>query len=98
MNALESEHGFGPGSVGFVFLDHAKDAYLPDLGLMVERGWLRRGAVVVADNVKLPGVPGYRDYMREREGTKWRSTEHDTHAEYQTLLRDLVVESEYLGA
>jgi catechol O-methyltransferase len=97
MGALESEHGFGSGSVDFVFLDHAKEAYLPDLERIVDAGWLHAGSVVVADNVKMPGVPGYREFMSEREGREWRTTEHETHVEYQTLLKDLVLESEYLG-
>ena len=54
-------------------------------------------SVVVADNVKLPGAPAYRAYMREQQGKTWRTVEHDTHVEYQTLLKDLVLESEYLG-
>jgi catechol O-methyltransferase len=96
--ALEEEHGFGEDSLDFAFLDHDKDAYLPDLGRIVERGWLRTGAVVVADNVKLPGAPRYRSFMREHDGREWRTTEHKTHVEYQTLIKDLVLESEYLGA
>ena len=94
---LETEHGFGAGSLDFLFLDHAKDAYLPDLERVTERGWLRTGGVAVADNVKFPGVPGYREYMREHTD-RWRTTEHETHVEYQTLIKDLVLESEYLGA
>ena len=94
---LEAEHGFGPGSLDFVFIDHAKDAYLPDVERIVDRGWLHAGSVVVADNIKLPGAPGYRDYMRTQEGDSWRSIEHPTHAEYQTLLKDVVLESEYIG-
>ncbi len=77
-------------------LDHDKDAYLADLERIRQRGWLREGAVVVADNVKFPGVPGYREHMREREGREWRTIEYETHVEYQTLIKDLVVESEYL--
>jgi catechol O-methyltransferase len=96
--ALESEHGFGEGSVDFVFVDHAKDAYLPDLERIVERGWLHPGSLVVADNVKFPGAPGYREYMREHEGRDWRTTEHETHVEYQTMIKDLVLESEYAGS
>src|SRR3712207_4070648 len=72
--ALESEHGFEPGSLEFVFVDHSKDAYLPDLERIAERGWLRPGAVVVADNVKFPGAPDYRAYMQEHEGRDWRTT------------------------
>jgi len=97
ISVLESEHGFGSGSLDFVFADHDKDAYVPDLERILERGWLRRGGVVVADNVKFPGAPGYRDYMREREGLGWRTTEHETHVEYQTMITDLVLESEYLA-
>ncbi len=97
MTSLESEHGFKERSLDFVFLDHDKDAYLADLERIRERGWLRPGAVVVADNVKFPGVPGYREHMREREGREWRTTEHETHVEYQSLIKDLVVESEYLA-
>lgn len=96
-DALESEHGFAAGSLDFAFLDHAKEAYLPDLELAIERGWLHPGSVVVADNIKLPGVPDYRAYMAAEDGKLWRTTEHETHAEYQTLLKDLVLESEFLG-
>ncbi len=98
LERLEREHGFGPGQLDFVFIDHDKRAYVPDLERLLERGWLRPGAVVVADNVRVPGAPAYRRYMREREGASWRTVEHSTHVEYQTLLPDLVLESEYLGA
>jgi catechol O-methyltransferase len=97
ISALEQEHGFDPGSLDFVFIDHAKEQYLPDLERILARRWLRAGAVVVADNIKNPGVPGYRAYMREREGREWRTTEHEAHVEYQTLIKDIVLESEYLG-
>lgn len=93
--ALEAGHGVGPDSVDLVFLDHAKEAYLPDLRLMLERGWLHSGSVVVADNVKFPGAPEYREFMRQNQGGSWHTTEHQTHAEYQTLIKDLVLESEY---
>jgi catechol O-methyltransferase len=95
--SLERKHGFGEGSLDFVFIDHDKSAYLPDLERILDRRWLRRGAVVVADNVRVPGVPGYREYMRAREGREWHTTEHETHLEYQRLIKDLVLESEYLG-
>src|SRR5262245_3846224 len=97
-SALRSEHGFAAGSVDLVFLDHDKKAYLPDLKLILENGWLRRGALAVADNVKFPGAPEYRAYMKENEGKTWRTTEHETHAEYQSVIKDLALVSEYLGA
>lgn len=96
-DALQREHGFTAGSFDFLFLDHAKEAYLPDLQLILQRGWLRRGAIAVADNVRVPGAPEYRVYMRGEEGKTWRTREHETHVEYQSLIRDLVLESDYLG-
>jgi catechol O-methyltransferase len=97
MDVLETEHGFEEGSVEFAFIDHDKDAYLPDLQRILQRGWLRAGSIVVGDNIKLPGAPGYRAFMAAQEGLTWRTVEHETHVEYQSLLKDLVLESEYLG-
>jgi catechol O-methyltransferase len=95
---LRTEHGFGDGTVDFVFVDHDKDAYLPDLERILAERWLHPGSIVVADNVKFPGAPKYRAFLQGEEGKTWRTTEHDTHVEYQSLVKDLVLESEYLGA
>jgi catechol O-methyltransferase len=97
VESLRSGHGFGAGSVDMAFLDHDKAVYLSDLKLILDQGWLRKGAVVVADNIKFPGAPDYRAYMVENEGKRWRTTEHETHVEYQTVIKDLVLVSEYLG-
>lgn len=97
LEALAGEHGFAPGSVDLLFIDHAKSAYLPDLQSILRRGWMRRGTVAVADNVRVPGAPKYRAYMREQQGKLWNTVEHKTHVEYQSLLPDLVLESVYLG-
>ena len=95
---VEAEHGFAPGTLDFVFIDHDKAAYLPDLERILARGWLHPGSIVVADNVKVPGAPKYRAYMQANQGKSWRTVEHDTHVEYQSLIKDLVLESEYLGS
>ena len=94
---LRSEFGFTDGAVDFVFIDHDKDAYLPDLERIVQERWLHPGSTVVADNVKFPGAPRYRAHLKEVEGKSWRTVEHHTHVEYQSLLKDLVLESQYLG-
>ena len=52
---------------------------------------------MVADNIRRPGAPDYREFMRTQEGQGWRTSEHETHVEYQSLLKDLVLESDYLG-
>ena len=93
---LRGEFDFGDGALDFVFLDHDKDAYLPDLQRIMSEGWLHRGSLVVADNVKFPGAPEYMAYLDAAEGATWRTLKHDTHVEYQSLLKDLVLESEYL--
>lgn len=97
LDALAQEHGFSSGTVDFVFLDHDKDAYLNDLKSIMDRGWLHPGSVVVADNVRVPGAPKYREYMRREQGKHWNTVEHKTHLEYQSLVSDLVLESDYLG-
>jgi catechol O-methyltransferase len=97
LDALANEHGFATGALDFVFLDHDKDAYLDDLKSIMDRGWLRSGAIAVADNVRVPGAPKYRQYMREQQGKLWNTVEHKAHVEYQSLVSDLVLESEYLG-
>jgi catechol O-methyltransferase len=35
--------------------------------------------------------------MRQQQGKQWRTAEHETKVEYQSLLTDLVLESDYLG-
>ncbi|MFC4604824.1 O-methyltransferase [Rhodococcus kronopolitis] len=97
MDRLAAEYGFSSGSVDFVFLDHAKEAYLPDLLRIEDAGWLHPGSVVVADNVLTPGAPDYLAYLRGEEGRRWRTVPHRTHVEYQKVLPDLVLESTLLG-
>jgi catechol O-methyltransferase len=86
-----------PGELDFVFIDHAKDAYVPDLQRILKAGWLHPGSVVVADNVRFPGAPQYDAYMTAEEGKRWRTVRHETHAEYQTMIKDVVLESVLLG-
>lgn len=59
--------------VDFLFLDHDPPAevYVKDFLVVEKLGLLRKGALVVADNVVRPGASEYRELMREREG--WES-------------------------
>jgi catechol O-methyltransferase len=95
LDALAGEHDFD-GALDLLFLDHDKNAYLDDLLSIIDRGWLHRGSVVVADNVRVPGAPEYLRYMREQQDRVWHTVEHKTHGEY-SLIPDLLLESEYLG-
>ncbi len=84
------------GAVDFVFLDHDKDVYVPDLKHLLDAGLLHIGSVVVADNVGFPGAPEYRAYMNEHEGDMWKTVEHKTQMEYQSVIPDVVLESTLL--
>ena len=97
IDVLENEYGFTEGSLDFVFIDHDKVFYLPDLKLIMKRGWLHSGSVVVADNIKFPGAPDYLAYMEEQENKLWKSRSHKAHVEYQSVIPDIVLESEYIG-
>jgi catechol O-methyltransferase len=92
LRALE-EHGFDVDTLDLLFLDHYKDAYVPDLHSIIDRGWLRQGAIIVADNVRIPGAPRYRRYMRKEQGKRFDTIEHATYGEYQSVFRDLMLES-----
>jgi len=52
-----------PGPIGLVLLDGWKDLYLPVLRLLEPR--LAPGALVVADDITMPSVSGYLDYVRD---------------------------------
>ena len=45
----------------------------------------------------IPGSPKYRGFMKEQQGKLFDTVEHKTHGEYQTLVPDVVLESEYLA-
>lgn len=54
----------GRGSFDFVFLDHDKDCYLPDLKTLESKGLLDESmCTLVADNVVYPGAPEYLKHV-----------------------------------
>ena len=57
LDVLASEHGVSAGALDFLFIDHDKNAYLTDLLAIVDRGWLRRGAVVWPTTSAFPDRP-----------------------------------------
>jgi len=84
LGALAGRHGFDIGTVDLLFIDHEKSVYLSDLQSIIDQGSLHTGKIVVADNVRVPGAPKYRAYMREQQGNLWDTVEHTTQVEYQT--------------
>ncbi|XP_044131508.1 catechol O-methyltransferase-like isoform X2 [Bufo gargarizans] len=51
-------------TLDFVFVDHWKDKYTPDTKLLEKCNLLRKGSVVLADNVIVPGAPDFLEYVR----------------------------------
>ncbi|XP_035658628.1 catechol O-methyltransferase-like isoform X2 [Branchiostoma floridae] len=78
-----------------VFLDHWKYLYIRDIKLIEEEKLLKKGSVVFADNVIIPGAPGYLEYIR---GSKnYKSTFYSVHFEYMDDMKDGVEKSVYIG-
>ena len=57
-----------PPKVDFIFLDHDKDCYLPDLKELEKADFIDR-VTVVADNVIFPGAPAFLEYVRYSAGS-----------------------------
>ncbi|KAM4610279.1 catechol O-methyltransferase A [Polymixia lowei] len=85
---------FGIQTFDFVFLDHWKDRYLPDIKLLEEGGLLASGSVLLADNVVCPGAPEYLAYVRS--SPRYHSQFYRAHLEY-TRVEDGLEKSLYLG-
>ena len=55
---------FKVDSFDFTFIDHHKEAYLNDLQLLENIGLIKRGTVIMADNIAHPGAPEYDSSTR----------------------------------
>ncbi|KAL6464639.1 hypothetical protein MHYP_G00269560 [Metynnis hypsauchen] len=87
------EH-FGIHTFDFIFLDHWKERYLADIKLLEECRLLRKGTVLLADNVVCPGAPDYLEYVRK--SPLYDSRYFKSHLEY-TKAEDGLEKSVYLG-
>nr|AME15628.1 catechol-O-methyltransferase [Heteropneustes fossilis] len=85
---------FGITTFDFIFLDHWKDRYLPDIKLLEECGLLRKGSVLLADNVICPGTPEYLEYVRN--SPRYETRYYPAHLEY-TKMEDGLEKSVFLG-
>ena len=92
-----TEHGFAPGSLDAVFIDHDKDAYLPDLELMLASGWLHAGSVARRRQRQVPGRARLPRVHARRGGQDLPHRRARDARRVPDLMKDLVLESEYLG-
>lgn len=77
---------FHVDSFDFIFIDHHKEYYLQDLKLLEHEGLIKRGTMVVADNVLMPGAPDYLRYVRN--SPHYTSTIYQSHVEYSNDMVD----------
>lgn len=82
-------------TVDMVFLDHWKDRYLPDTILLEECGLLRKGTVLVADNVIVPGAPDFLEHVRG--SNRFECTHFTSYLEYHDKVVDGLEKAVYLG-
>ncbi|KAM4707909.1 catechol O-methyltransferase-like isoform 1-T1 [Discoglossus pictus] len=75
---LKSEHNLD--HLDFVFIDHFSERYKLDTELLEELGLLRKGSVLVADNVVYPGCPDFLAYVRTCG--RYDCTNFPSHLEY----------------
>ena len=94
----EAALGFRHGEVDLVYVAHDRDSYVAHVEQIVHRAWLHNGSIVITDHLRLPGARAYLTWMRWQEGRSFNTVEHPALLEYQSLVRDLVLESEYVGA
>lgn len=73
-------------SFDLIFIDHYSDAYLRDLKLLEQVGLIKRGTVIVADNVITPGAPDYLKYIRN--SPHYSSQLHKSKLEYSNDVPD----------
>lgn len=92
---MQALHQKGVQTIDFALIDHVKHLYLQDLLVLQENGFLRRGSVVVGDNILTPGSPEYRQYLKDSDD--FATTEHLSNLEYSNYILDIVSVSVYRG-
>lgn len=81
-------------TLDMVFLDHWKDCYLPDTLLLEECGLLRKGTVLLADNVIFPGAPEFLAHVRA--SSHFECTSFTSSLEYSQVV-DGLEKAVYVG-
>ncbi len=93
LKKLYAEGKVVAGKVDVVFLDHWKDAYLPDLKLLEELKLFHPGSVVIADNTDIPGAPDYVEYVKKGGSGESGAVRYETESlEAESLRGPKIVE------
>lgn len=56
--------GLSYSSLDFIFIDHEKSLYVPDLRVLESLNLIAPGTVIAADNIIMPGAPEYVEYVQ----------------------------------
>lgn len=86
----------GVQTIDFTLIDHVKHLYLKDLLVLQKSGFLKKGSVVLGDNILIPGSPEFRQYLKENTDD-FATAEHVSNLEYSNYVLDIVTESVYKG-
>ena len=84
----------GVRSVDYALIDHESSLYVKDLLILQNSGLLRKGAIIVADNVVIPGAPEFRKYMAN--SSDFDTLEHITDISVSHYLCDIMTVSKYI--
>lgn len=57
-------NGYSYSSLDFIFIDHEKSLYVPDLRVLESLNLIAPGTVIAADNIIMPGAPDYVEYVQ----------------------------------
>lgn len=55
------------GPYDLIFIDHVKNLYLSDFIKLEEYGVIKKGTIVIGDNIIAPGSPDYLAHLKENE-------------------------------
>ena len=65
-------------TIDMLFLDHWEKYYVSDTQLCEELGLFRKGSIIIADNVDIPGAPAYLEYIKAGGSGKPGSVKYET--------------------
>lgn len=86
----------GVSTVDYALIDHMGPLYLKDLLILQRSGLLKKGSIVVADNILIPGAPEFRKYLKNSRD--FQTLEHVVDIQFSDLICDIVTVSKYVGA
>ena len=77
-----------------IFIDHIKNLYLPDLKWLEAHGAIKKGTVVIGDNIIFPGCPEYHQHFKTNN--QYNSILYHSYLEYSDQA-DAVLVSERIS-